>query len=373
MATRTMDPVTHTLVGASLGATRLGQRTRYAIPALVIGANLPDIDVASYFAGGDFALGFRRGWTHGVLALVVLPALLALAFLLLDRVRRGKAETDGRLEVGWLFGLCYLATLTHPFLDWLNTYGMRWWMPFRDTWYYGDSVFIMDPWLWLMLGVGWLIGRRATWRLVTVLVSVSALLVTVVFSRAPGYLPAVLVILVPLSLALFWRPPPGSQSPQKAAIAGLSAASLFIASMLLVHQATERRVLDQLEQLDPAPVESLMVGPVPANPARWEFVVEQRERLRHGQFDWIGDRSVAFTGFDRPVAQSSDLWPDIEDSGQSRGFLSWVRFPWIEVAPDPSGSRLHIMDARYSRRRTIGFGGTVITLPVETVGGVSRN
>ena len=65
-----MDPLTHTLVGASLASTRLGNTTRFATVALVVGANLPDIDVLAYFAGGDAALGFRRGWTHGVLALV---------------------------------------------------------------------------------------------------------------------------------------------------------------------------------------------------------------------------------------------------------------------------------------------------------------
>ena len=330
MATRTMDPVTHTLVGASLGATRLGQRTRYGVPALVIGANLPDIDVASYFAGGDFALGFRRGWTHGVLALVVLPALLALAFLLMERLRRGKGKTDRRLEVGWLVGLCYLATLTHRFLDWMNTYGMRWCMPFSDSWYYGDSVLIIDPWLWLLLGGGWILGRRAT-------------------RRTHGF------------------------SPGQAATVGLIAAALFILSMLFLHRVTEHRVLEQLGELDSEPIAGLMVGPIPANPLSWEFVVQQGGQLRHGRMSWLGDRSLRFSDFEHPDARSSDLWPDIEDSGQSRGFLSWVRFPWIEVAPDPSGSRLHIMDARYSRRRTSGFGGTAIILPAETVSGVPQN
>ena len=357
-----MDPVTHTLVGASLAATRLQQRTRFAVPALVIGANLPDIDVLSYFAGGDFALGFRRGWTHGVLALVVLPTVLGLVLLLIGRVRR-RGGADPPIATGWLFGLCYLATLTHPFLDWLNTYGMRWWMPFRDSWYYGDSVFIMDPWLWLMLGVGWLLGRRATRRLVTVFVTVAALLVTVVVSRAPGYLPTLLAILVLLSTALFWRPPARTLSSQKAAITGLSAATLFIGSMLLVHRATESRVLHELKQLDPAPIEGLMVGPVPANPARWEFVVEREGHLRQGHFDWLSDRSVTFTGFKRAMAQTSELWPDIEASGQARGYLSWVRFPWLEVEPSESGRRVQVMDARYVRVPTRGFGGTVVTLP----------
>ena len=153
-----MDPLTHTLVGASLASTRLGRTTRLAGPALVIGANLPDIDVLAFVAGGDAALGFRRGLTHGVPALVLLPALFAAMLWLWGRWRPG--PPGSRLSGPWLTGLCYLAVVSHPVLDWLNTYGMRWWMPFRDTWYYGDSVFIMDPWLWLLLGAGWLLGRR---------------------------------------------------------------------------------------------------------------------------------------------------------------------------------------------------------------------
>lgn len=56
-----MDPLTHTLVGANLASTRLGEKTRLAAAALIIGANLPDIDAIFYFTGqSDFALGFRR-------------------------------------------------------------------------------------------------------------------------------------------------------------------------------------------------------------------------------------------------------------------------------------------------------------------------
>ena len=44
--------------------------------------------------------------------------------------------------------------LSHPFLDWLNNYGVRLLMPFSDRWFYGDTLFIVDPWLWLILGGG---------------------------------------------------------------------------------------------------------------------------------------------------------------------------------------------------------------------------
>lgn len=368
-----MDPLTHTLVGASLAATRLGQKTRYAAPALVIGANLPDIDVLSYFVGGDFALGFRRGWTHGVLALIVLPALLALAFLLWERLRRDRGSTLRPLAVGWLFGLSYLAALTHPILDWLNTYGMRWWMPFDDTWYYGDSVFIMDPWLWLVLGVGWLVGRRATRRLVTISAVVLALLLYVVVSRAPVYLPVILAVVLLLMVALFWRPDTAGVWSQTAALAGLLTAGLFIVSMLFLHHLTESRVARQLDQLDFKPIEGLMVGPVPANPTRWEFVVEQKGRLRHGYISWLEDRSLRFSDFDQLAARSSDLWPEVTTSGQARGFLSWVRFPWTQIDLGEAERRVHVMDARYSRVKTQGFGGAVVTLPDKTASHADLN
>ncbi len=157
-----MDPVTHILGGASLAATRLGRTSRLAAPALILGANLPDVDVLSYLVGDDFALGFRRGWTHGVPALLVLPALFTALLYLWARLFPQRAGPP--LAPRWLATLSYAAVVTHPALDWLNNYGMRWWMPIRDTWYYGDSVFIVDPWLWLTLGGFWLAGRRPTRR-----------------------------------------------------------------------------------------------------------------------------------------------------------------------------------------------------------------
>ena len=55
-------------------------------------------------------------------------------------------------RAGPLVALSYLAVLTHPALDWLNTYGIRLLMPFDSRWFYGDALFIIDPWLWLVAG-----------------------------------------------------------------------------------------------------------------------------------------------------------------------------------------------------------------------------
>ena len=122
----------------------------------MIGANLPDIDVLAYFDGPAADLALRRGWTHGIPATVVLPFLLTGAVVLFDRAVRGlgRATLPSTVVPRQILLLAGVSVLTHPILDTLNTYGVRWLMPFSARWFYGDTLFIVDPWLWIFLGVG---------------------------------------------------------------------------------------------------------------------------------------------------------------------------------------------------------------------------
>src|SRR3546814_14067204 len=98
----------------------------------------------------------RRGLTHGPIALLVLPLLLWAAMLAFDRwqARRG-TRPAARLPIhkGWLLALACLGCLSHPAFDWLNTYGVRLLEPFSHRWFYGDTLFIIDPWIWVALGL----------------------------------------------------------------------------------------------------------------------------------------------------------------------------------------------------------------------------
>lgn len=77
-----MDNITHTLVGFALAESGLRRTTRLGTATLVLAANLPDLDGLSYlFGSATDGLSFRRGWTHGVLAMVLLPLLLTAAML----------------------------------------------------------------------------------------------------------------------------------------------------------------------------------------------------------------------------------------------------------------------------------------------------
>ena len=154
-----MDNLCHTLVGAALGSAGLARRKPLATATLLIGANLPDVDGFTYaFSDGPTALAFRRGWTHGALAMAVLPVLLAATMVGWDRaVRRRPEKARGQVlrtctrrsskdpaRFQALLLPAFAAVLSHPLLDFFNTYGVRFLYPFSRRWFYGDTLFIVD-------------------------------------------------------------------------------------------------------------------------------------------------------------------------------------------------------------------------------------
>jgi inner membrane protein len=130
---------------------------------LIIAANIPDIDAVATLLDGVQHLAIRRGVTHGPIAMLVLPLLLTGIMIGFDRWqgKRGKRPAD-RLPIhkGWLLALAYIGCLSHPALDWLNSYGIRLLEPFSSQWFYGDSIFIIDIWIWAALIAGFWISRR---------------------------------------------------------------------------------------------------------------------------------------------------------------------------------------------------------------------
>lgn len=160
-----MDNLTHSLVGALLGQCGLKKKTGLAMPALIIGANLPDVDAACFFwLNGHEHLAFRRGITHGPPAWILLPLALAAILWGWDKwqAKRGK-RPEGRRPVNfkWLYLLAFIGCLSHPALDWMNVYGIRLLEPFSSQWFYGDVLFIIDVWLWALLIFGvWFSLRR---------------------------------------------------------------------------------------------------------------------------------------------------------------------------------------------------------------------
>lgn len=140
-----------------LGRTGLKRLTPRAMPALIISANLPDIDSWIAPLWGEDPLAVHRGFTHGIGGLVTMPFLAATIILLWEKLRSGKERP---IRLGALLFVCFVGTLSHPVLDFLNTYGTRLAEPFSHRWFYGDTLFIIDPWIWIMM----ILGLEMSWR-----------------------------------------------------------------------------------------------------------------------------------------------------------------------------------------------------------------
>jgi inner membrane protein len=157
-----MDNVTHTLAGLLLAESAVRWRGRRvnaaeltafrtaAVISSPIAANLPDGDLFYTGFGGD-RLSYmlhHRGYTHTIVMAVVGAVLLCAIVVGWWRWRASTrpSQADGR----WLLALLTVATLSHLALDWTNSYGVHLFWPFDNHWQYGDSVFIVEPWLWVV-------------------------------------------------------------------------------------------------------------------------------------------------------------------------------------------------------------------------------
>lgn len=322
-----MDPVCHTLVGAALGRAGLARRSSLGMTALIIGANLPDIDVLAHFGGPAADLAFRRGWTHGVLALAVLPAVLTGVLLAAHgAVRRAsRASLPSATRPAQLLLLSYLAVLTHPILDTMNTYGVRWLMPFSERWFYGDTLFIIDPWMYLALGLGLYFSRRRRTRYG--------------FRESP------------------------SQPPKLALIAVM----IYMIAMALSSGAAERMVASEVAKTPGPAVDDVMASPRPATPFARSIVVVRGNRYITGQFRWLTRPHLvpaSLQEFPRGVPTDRDVHDALQVQVAQR-FLGWSRYPTFRVRTAATGGRVvDVIDLRYASTAA-RFGTLTLPLPLS--------
>jgi inner membrane protein len=304
-----MDNICHTLVGGALARTGFDRRTPLATATMMIGANFPDIDVISVPLGTD--IGFRRGITHGWPAHIILPFVLTGIMLAWDRwVRRRRDPALPRAVPREILLLSAVSIATHPFLDWCNSYGMRWLMPLRNEWFYGDSLFIADLFLWLTLFLGFHLAKR-------------------------------------------FRSPAPARVAVGASVAYIAAMmSLTLVGRSRIEAATGANDLDR---------RNLMVAPVALNPLARQVVLVDGAIYRTGRWSPLAglrwEDSIPINRNDPAVAVA------LRDPGL-QPFLHWSRFPFFIVNRSASGGTLvEIADARYTDRTGGGWASRTVELP----------
>lgn len=300
-----MDNICHTLVGAALAESGLKQKTALGAATLMIAANFPDIDVIAVPLG--HSLGFRRGVTHGIPALLLLPVVLTFLMFAWHRWR-GRGE---RPHAGWLLALSATGMVTHPVLDWMNTYGMRWLMPLDPTWFFGDALFIVDPWIWLALGAGVWVSRRR-------------------------------------------------EAPRPARLA-LVAVSVYIVAMMGLGAYAGGAVRTALTTRGITP-DTVVVEPVPANPFQ-RRVIYHWEGAYHLTSFSIPTRALSAPWFAIPVNAGDPAVEPANRTPQGREYHSWTRLPYYVMETTRDTTWVTIADARYTLDGRSSWATTRIAVP----------
>jgi inner membrane protein len=374
-----MDNLTHSLVGLTLAKAGLDRLSPAATTVSILAANSPDADVVvGLFADRWTLLHHHRGITHSIVGTICLALVLPLLVYAIDRV---VAHWRGREPTTLLRGLLLVslvATATHPFLDWLNNYGVRPLLPFDSRWFYGDLLYIVDPFMWLFLGgASFLLTSRT--RLQKVFWVALAIILSWMITFGPGrradisnsnFLIALwLGVVVMLALLFVFKT--GKKWGTRIAFAGLILVAIYWIGLSVAHRQAVSIATNQANAIANQYQESiarLAVMPTLANPFRWDSTFETNGatyRFRLGILENAGaiDRLVRYP---KPEGELAAAIQEISGDRRLKIFLDFARFPVARLQdPACSGETLvQFADLRYTEpgRQRVGF---TIELPVD--------
>lgn len=317
-----MDNITHTLVAVAISRAGAKRLAPYATATLIVAANLPDIDIVTVYGGALDYLRYHRGLTHSLLGVTLLAAALSALTWALARARQKPLESGNPgapLRFRRLFALCLIGTASHPLLDLFNSYGVRLFEPFSHRWYSLDLLYIIDPWVLVILALG--LSVPSLLRLVSEEIGARP-------GRAHGRVGAIVALVAVVALA----------------------------GMRLVSHARAIEMLGShvYEGLDP-----LRVGafPDPLSPFIWHGVVETDNTMVEADVDAISSSFDPARARTLYKPEPSPALGTAENTRTVEVFLRFARFPLASIEPTEDGYRIFLRDLRFesATRRRRGF------------------
>lgn len=353
-----MENLAHTLLGLSFAKAGLERATPLATTALVISSNLPDIDVLGRLEGGTASyLEVHRGFTHGFVGLVILAATVTFALMFVDRRFRLRRDPFRRpLRPLRIFALAYLGGLGHAFMDFTNVYGVRPLLPFSNRWFYGDIAFVVDPWIWLILGsaVVWLTTTDAARTLFWFVIGVIAALVVALALRHPYDSQA---LTVPTAARVIWFVGLAviiagtllrwGGAGERLAKYALFVLALYYGGMWMAHGSAMKEAQNSLKV---GGVISMAVWPAPANPLLWQAAAATS--------DAVYTRNIDLSNRQEQWRELPALDPKLADalrrSSEGRIFLDFMRYGTADVEARADGTTVvSLRDLRFELRMRV--------------------
>jgi inner membrane protein len=262
-----VDNITHALAGSLMAAAACQHVHRpddpppraFRTAAWTIGivmAELPDVDI--FYSGDALGMGrlgyllHHRGHTHTIVfALAVALVAWRIALLLGRNLRAPQYARP-------LLALSLVASLSHVALDFTNSYGVHPWWPLDSRWIYGDAVFIVEPWFWIVaIPPLVLIVRSALARLLLVallaIILVAAWRVDIVGAGVAAALTAGALIWAAVSWGV-----PAARRVSLGIVGWLALEAIFFAGGAAGRASVRRAVGSELRDV--------VLSPLPGNP-----------------------------------------------------------------------------------------------------------
>lgn len=279
---------THTLVGLAIARTGAGRWVRYGTATAVIAANLPDIDILTSFWGTAAYLDHHRGITQSIAGIPFFALLLACAMYFFSG------------NFGKTYAIALIAMATHPALDFLNSYGLRPFLPWSGKWYYGDLLFIIDPYIDVALLVGILLG---------------------------------------------WKWPEWKRA---GAFISLGLATIYIGVKVQLHSMAKFEA-SQFLRLTTRNEDVTKWSVVPnIDPRRWNALVNSTTRVYTFAVD-TPDRRIDIATVDLPHPPSSEMIVRASKTRSAAALLRFARFPVTRVERLSNGYRISFLDFAFVR------------------------
>ena len=377
-----MDNLAHSLVGLTAAKAGLERCSPYATIVCVISANAADADFVSLFFGDRWTLlHHHRGISHSLVGTLGVALLVpTLAFLIervVCRIRAGAPQ----IRFAGLLLVSSVAAATHPLMDWTNNYGVRPLLPWSGRWFYGDLVFIVDPYIWLGLGaVSFLLSSNRRWKIYGwSVIGLVATLVLLAASRLPGpesaavrvalivWLAGLLTI---ISLRVFHRQ---RHFSGRAAQAALVLLAVYWSALGLAHHAASVQAINVANNIAAARAERVIrtaTMPSEASPFRWQSVAETDSAFYRFSVVLESEDSAVNNGdvarFQKPEGREAQLISVAEQDRRAQALLGFARFPTARVSSDNciGQALVQFADLRYTEPGR-GRGNFSVNIPVD--------
>lgn len=369
-----MDNLTHSLVGLTAAKAGLEKLSPGASLLCLIAANGPDGDILVLPFGDRWTyLHHHRGITHSIAGVICIALFLPLLFYAVDWLWSRFRNQRPQVKLKRLMLISFIVSATHPLLDYTNNYGVRPFLPWNPKWFYGDFVFIVDPYLWLILGGACFLLSGKT-MLGKIIWGVVASIITFLLvlnprsSSLPNFRVIALIWIVGLvALIILFAKGAGRRWGRKIAFVAFALMLCHWGFLAFQHSRAVARANEEAARLvvpNGETVTRLAAMATLANPFRWDCAFETERATYRFNFG-LSDETPANDVIRYPKPPPS-LTQKVTEQRPGRIFLGFARFPVMRLEDPGCTSRtlVQLADLRYTEPGS-SRGTFALELPVD--------